>query len=81
MAAMKFRIETRMGHRVVPQTPQRLGLVRFQLFTVPMRVMTELFSESRRTALRALCDTVVPRVEHDAPSHTSDQNRGEKPCC
>ena len=45
------------------------------------RVMTELFSESRRTALRALCDTVVPRVEHDAPSHTSDQNRGEKPCC
>ena len=45
------------------------------------RVMTELFSESRPTALRALCDTVVPRVEHDAPSHTSDQNRGEKPCC
>ena len=43
--------------------------------------MTELFSESRRTALRALCDTVVPRVERDAPSHTLDQNRGEKPCC
>jgi len=43
--------------------------------------MTELLSESRRTALRALCDTVVPRVERDAPSHTSDQNRGEKPCC
>ena len=27
--------------------------------------MEELFTESRRTALRALCDTVVPRVERD----------------
>src|SRR5439155_1480697 len=28
-------------------------------------LMTELFTESRRTALRALCDTVVPCVERD----------------
>ena len=34
------------------------------------RGLTELFSESRRTARRALCDTVVPRVERGAPSHT-----------
>jgi choline dehydrogenase-like flavoprotein len=27
--------------------------------------MTELFTEARRTALRAFCDTIVPRVERD----------------
>src|SRR5439155_18637428 len=31
--------------------------------------MMELFTEPRRAALRALCDTVVPRIERDDDPH------------